>query len=307
MVSSSSAGARSKNVLGRGLRSLIPGIPESAPAPIQGVQSSALNYVDVDFLQPGSGQPRQNFDEKGLQELTASVREHGILQPLVIRRRQDDKYEIVAGERRWRAAKAAGLTVVPCVVSDIANSDVLKVALVENIQREDLNAIEEAESYQRLHEELGLSQDQIAQSVGKDRSTVANAMRLLKLPENIRQLVVDRKVSMGHARALLALRQNDLIETIAAKITDENLSVRSTEKLVSDVISEDETEKLGKAKRKRLHVESVDERNVRRRIESRLGTRVEIRHQKGKGMILLHFSDIDQLNDLIDRLCGPSH
>lgn len=291
---------RAKNVLGRGLRSLIPGAAEASVPVEQEVQSSALHYVDVDQLQAGSGQPRQTFDEEGLRELSASIKEHGIIQPLVIRRISYDKYEIVAGERRWRAAKAAGLTVVPCVVSDIASENVLKVAIVENIQREDLNAIEEAESYQRLHNELGLTHDQIAQAVGKDRSTVANAMRLLKLPENVRNLVVTRKVSMGHARALLALRQSDLIEELAAKIADENLSVRHTEKLVSEAVADERTNK--DVPRKTLHIETAQEREVRRRIESHLGTRVELHHKKGKGTIVLHFSDVNQLNDLIDQL-----
>lgn len=293
--------ARPRSALGRGLRSLIPDMQAKANTRVQGVASAALNYIDVEDLEAGCGQPRQNFDEQALQELSASIREHGILQPIVIRRKTDDKYEIVAGERRWRAAKAAGLTVVPCVVTDIATQDVLKVALVENLQREDLNAIEEADSYQRLHDELGLTHEQIAQAVGKDRSTVANAMRLLKLPENIRQLVVSRKVSMGHARALLSLRQNDLMEQIAEKIAEEQLSVRHTEKLVSEVVAKESHEK---SDRKKLRSESPEERNVRRRIESHLGTRVEIRHIKGRGTISLHFSNIDQLNELIDMLTG---
>lgn len=304
MESQTAVPSKSKNALGRGLRSLIPGGLEKTTSRNQGVQSSALNYMDVEDLQAGCGQPRQNFDEHSLQELSASIREHGILQPIVIRRIGNDKFEIIAGERRWRAAKAAGLTVVPCIVSDIATQDVLKVALVENLQREDLNAIEEAESYQRLHDELGLTHDQIAQSVGKDRSTVANAMRLLKLPENVRQLVVSRRVSMGHARALLSLRRNDLIEKIATKIAEEQLSVRSTEKLVSKVILDEESvkDKSAVANRKILHLESAEERNVRRRIESCLATRVEIHHKKGKGTVVLHFSNIEELNDLIDKL-----
>jgi ParB family chromosome partitioning protein len=303
MNSTTTNASRGKSVLGRGLRSLIPGAAESNTFEMQGVQSSALVYMDVDNLQAGSGQPRQSFDEQALGELAASIKEHGILQPIVIRRISNSKFEIVAGERRWRASKLAGLTVVPCIVSDIASQDVLKVALVENLQREDLNAIEEAESYQRLHVELGLTHDQIAHSVGKDRSTVANAMRLLKLPENVRNLVVNRKVSMGHARALLSLRQSDLIEQLAAKITNENLSVRHTEKLVSEAVADENALKPRKA----LHIESSDERNVRRRIESHLGTRVEIHHKKGKGTVVLHFSDVNQLNDLVDQLTGNHH
>jgi len=302
----SSTSSRPKNALGRGLRSLIPSRAEENVTEEQGVQSSALNYIDVDKIKPCASQPRQSFHEDSLSELSASIKEHGVLQPLVVRRLANDRYEIVAGERRWRASRAAGLSVVPCVVSDIANQDMLKVALVENIQREDLNAIEEAESYQRLHLELGLTHEQIATSVGKDRSTVANAMRLLKLPENVRRLVVNRKVSMGHARALLALRQNDLIEELAAKIADENLSVRHTEKLVSEAVS-DEQSGARAGRRKTLHIESAQERNVRRRIEAHLGTQVEIHHRSGRGTIVVHFSDINQLNDLIDQLTGQDH
>jgi ParB family chromosome partitioning protein len=307
MKSESSSASRSKNALGRGLRSLIPSRIEEDVAEEQSVQSAALSYIEIDSIKPCAAQPRQSFHEDSLRELSASIKEHGILQPLVVRRTSYNTYEIVAGERRWRAARGAGLSVVPCVISDIANQDMLKVALVENIQREDLNAIEEAESYQRLHQELGLTHEQIAQSVGKDRSTVANAMRLLKLPENVRRLVVNRKVSMGHARALLALRQADLIEELAAKIADENLSVRHTEKLVSAAVADEASGADKVQRRKTLHIESAQERNVRRRIEAHLGTQVEIHHRNGRGTIALHFSDINQLNDLIDQLTGQDH
>lgn len=290
---------RSKNALGRGLRSLIPGADEPDEMS-KSVPGAALRNMDVRDLQPGSGQPRQAFDEESLKDLSASILEHGIIQPLVIRKLPKGKFEIIAGERRWRAAKAAGLTVVPCVVSDIATQDVIKVALVENIQREDLNAIEEAQSFQRLHEELGLTHDQIAQSVGKDRSTIANSMRLLKLPESVRALVVGKRVSMGHARALLSLRDNQRIELLAKKIAKEGLSVRATEKLVQKDDRSNPEE--GSNQQKRLRTESVEERNIRRRLESALGTRVEIQHKKGKGTLTLHFSDIDQLNDLIDKM-----
>lgn len=300
MVSQSNQNARSKNVLGRGLRSLIPDAKDRSQS-IEEVKSTALNYIDVNKLSPGSGQPRQVFDEVGLEELCSSIKEHGILQPIVIRRTSQDDYEIVAGERRWRAAKRAGLTSVPCLISDIANHDVLKVALVENLQREDLNAIEEAESFQRLQDEFSLTHDQIAQAVGKDRSSVANSLRLLRLPEEVRQLVVTRTVSMGHARALLSLKQDSLIIKMANKIADEQLSVRAAEKLVSDTLAKQDS-RAQKTARKKLKIESMEQRNVRRRLESHLMTRVDINQNRGKGTVVLHFSDIEQLNDLIEKI-----
>lgn len=260
---------------------------------------ATLMQIAIEDLLPGDGQPRQSFDDGALQELSASITAHGVLQPLVVRRRSSGQYEIVAGERRWRASKLAGLKTVPCVISEITNDEVLTVALVENIQREDLNVIEEAESYRRLGEEQGLTQEQIAHAVGKDRTTVTNALRLLKLPSATQKMVIDRRMSMGHARALLSLKDVEMIQQIAEQIADQGMSVRKTEELVQQRLSDTASKRSSETKV--AQPESADEREVRRKMEQRLGTRVDLRQTKGKGTLTIHFSSIDQLNDILER------
>ncbi len=288
---------KNRSALGRGLRSLIPAPSSSLMS--EAFSGSALQQLLVDDLVAGESQPRHHFDEQALQELSGSIAEHGVLQPLIVRRRENGQYEIVAGERRWRAARRANLKTVPCVISNIASRDALTVALVENIQREDLNVIEEAESYRKLSEDLGLTQEQIAQAVGKDRATIANALRLLKLPKTTQALVIEKRMSMGHARALLALRDVDLIQQIADQITEEGMSVRRTEKLVQ--------EKLHDPKRAPIAIENKSkeaavERDARRKLEQIFGTKVEFKHREGKGVVMIHFSSMEQLSDILERV-----
>lgn len=294
---------RARNVLGRGLSSLIPKSKSELLA-LENADSGALMQISVKALTARVDQPRQHFSEEALKELTSSIKEHGVLQPLVVRRYGADAFEIIAGERRFRSAQRAGLDTVPCVVLDIANDDVLKIALVENLQREDLNAIEEAEGYRRLHEELNMTQEQIAQSVGKDRSTIANAMRLLKLPEGVRRLVIDKRVSMGHARALLALRDLDLIEQLADQIAHDGLSVRNTEALVQETLQDPFRSQNNR--RKVIKRESPEERAIRRDLETRFGTRVDLRHNKGKGAIVIQFAHLEQFNEILSKLLAGS-
>ncbi len=275
--------------LGKGLSSLIPKAAEAKP-------QAGLVQISVDEIRGSPNQPRQYFEEGALRELSESVKRHGILQPIVVRKHTKGFYEIVAGERRWRAAELAGLRTVPCVIQDIADKDLLTLALVENIQREDLNAIEEAESYKRLVEEQGLSQDQVAKAVGKDRTTVTNALRLLKLPFEVQNQVVSKKLTMGHARALLGLDDQGLIRQMAGEIVEQGLSVRATEALVTQ--KQKEKTKFSRPKRP----ETGDEKEVRRRLEQILGTKVELRNYHGIGSIVVHFSSIDQLNDLVDQI-----
>ncbi len=275
--------------LGKGLGSLIPKAVETKP-------QAGLVQISVDEIRGSPNQPRQYFEEGALRELSESVKRHGILQPIVVRKHTKGFYEIVAGERRWRAAELAGLKTVPCVIQDIADKDLLTLALVENIQREDLNAIEEAESYKRLVEEQGLSQDQVAKAVGKDRTTVTNALRLLKLPFEVQNQVVSKKLTMGHARALLGLDDQNLIRQMAGEIVEQGLSVRATEALVTQ--KQKEKTKFSRPKR----AETGDEKEVRRRLEQILGTKVELRNYHGIGSIVVHFSSIDQLNDLVDQI-----
>lgn len=283
---------RHKMALGRGLQSLIP--------PSINKPQTGLMEIPVEELLPGDGQPRQYFDEVALAELATSIAEHGILQPIIVRKRAGGQYEIVAGERRWRAAQLAEKKTVPCVVTDFADEKALTVALVENIQREDLNPIEEAESFRRLSEELKYTQEQIAQVIGKDRTTVANAIRLLKLPKNIQQFVMDKQLTMGHARALLGLQEESLIEKVARQVVTEGLSVRQTEHLVQNCLENKEDSPT--AKPPKIKTISATEKEIRRKLEGYFATRVEFKYKKGKGSFVVHFSSTDQLNDILERL-----
>lgn len=273
--------------LGRGLSSLIP--------VIENKKDVGLVQLNIGDIRPSKGQPRQYFEKDALEELSDSIQRHGVLQPIIVRALPRGSYEIIAGERRWRAAELAGLKSVPCVISQVASKDLLTLALVENIQREDLNAIEEAESYRRLHKDQGLSQEQIAKAVGKDRSTITNALRLLKLPAAIQNQVVLKKLTMGHARALLGLEDQELIRQLGEQISEQGLSVRATEALVSK--RQKQSKKSSKKK-----LESGDEKEVRRRLENVLGTRIEIKQHHGIGSLVVHFSSIEQLNDLVDQI-----
>src|SRR3954463_4286614 len=211
--------------LGRGLSALI---PDSSAPPLN---ERALE-VDTDLLRPNAFQPRTTIDEGKIDELARSIRANGIIQPIVVRRADGGGYEIVAGERRWRASQRAGLLKVPVVVRDIPDDKLLAVALIENIQREDLNAIEEAQAYRRLIDDLHLTQEQIAESVGKDRSSIANYLRLLKLPHEVRESIANGGLSMGHARAMAAITDEAQLLRLAREVIAKQLSVRDTEALI---------------------------------------------------------------------------
>ncbi len=295
-----------KRNLGRGLSALIPPKPaqssESNP-PSAPEARNGLSQIPIDEVLPSDAQPRQVFDDAYLEELAGSIRDHGILQPIVVRRRSPSQYEIVAGERRWRASQRAGLRVIPAVIADVAEQDMLTLALVENVQRQDLNPIEEAEAFQRLNTELGYSQSEIAKAVGKDRTTIANALRLLKLPQSVQSQVLDGRLTMGHARSLLALPTEDAIQTTAKEIESKGLSVRQTEALVN-------TRKPGakasapvvKPKKKRGASESDAERDVRLRVQRALATKVELHQKEGAGTLTLHFANFDELDRLLEAM-----
>jgi ParB family chromosome partitioning protein len=289
--------------LGRGLSSLIPPPSESKNLQSKSLEKNegnAQKKIAIEDLLPGDGQPRKVFNEGPLEELAQSIKNTGILQPILVRRRKDGQYEIVAGERRWRAAQKAGLKEVPCTVADLADEQVLTTALIENLQREDLNPIEEAEAYRRLSDEQGLSQDKIAKAVGKDRSTVANALRLLKLPEKVREMVQGGALTMGHARALLGLEKGKSMEKMARKVVNEGLSVRKTELMVR--AKRDQVQEGRDTSSTAKNEPSPAERDLRRRLERLLATRVELNHNKGKGKIVLHFSSYEELDALIERM-----
>jgi ParB family transcriptional regulator, chromosome partitioning protein len=272
--------------LGRGLSALI---PDAAPA---AVNERALD-VDSDLLRPNQFQPRSTMDESKIEELARSIRANGIIQPIVVRKK-DGGYEIVAGERRWRASQRAGLLKVPVVVRDIPDDRLLAVALIENIQRENLNPIEEAHAYRRLAEDHQLTQEQIADAVGKDRSSIANYVRLLKLPQEVRANVGSGVLSMGHARALLGLPDETSQLRVARDIVARSLSVRETEALVKRA-SEPVT--IKPAADKDVHTRAAEER-----LRFALGTRVRILRKRKGGQIEIEFGTEEELQRVFEML-----
>jgi ParB family chromosome partitioning protein len=275
--------------LGRGLSALIPESPATAaPATAE----RALD-IDIDLLQPNRYQPRTQMDDERIEELARSIKSHGIIQPIVVRR-VDQQYHIIAGERRWRAAQRAGLLKVPVVVRDVPEDRLLAVALIENIQRENLNPIEEAHAYRRLGDEFHLTQEQIAESVGKDRSSIANYVRLLRLPQEARANVASGALSMGHARALLALADEVSQLRVARDILARRLSVRETEALVKKAQEPAAPKEAPKAD---VHTRAAEEK-----LRLALGTRVRI-NRKGKGgRVEIEFANEDELQRIYELL-----
>jgi ParB family transcriptional regulator, chromosome partitioning protein len=271
--------------LGRGLGALIPGAPEPPPQ----TPPQAENWAPIAAIVPNPFQPRAVFDDPGLDELSASIRDKGLLQPLVVRRAGEGRYQLIAGERRLRAAQRAGLDRVPIVIRDAGDSEALELALVENLQRENLNPVEEARAYQRLADEFGLAQEEIAQRVGKSRSAVTNSMRLLQLPPDILAQLVSGALSAGHARSLLALPSTHAQAAVARDVIARRLSVRDTETLV-------------RARAQPAH-DDVEQRAVEAELARALGTRVHLRHNKdGSGRIMIEYYSLDELDGLLTRL-----
>lgn len=280
-----------KPVLGRGLSALLPG-KDDVP------RGTFANEVETDRLVPGRFQPRQDFAADALESLAASIREQGIVQPIVVVPR-GDKFEIIAGERRWRAAAKAGLTRVPVVIRERrSDKEMLELSLVENLQREDLNPLEAAAAYARLREEFHLTQEDVARRVGKDRTTIANALRLLKLPASVREKIRDGSLSAGHARALVALVSADDQERLADEILRRALSVRQTEKRVASFSSE------GKVTRERRSDPFT--RDAEEKLTRRLKTRVKIARSRRGGKIVISFGSEEELMGLFDRLSGKN-
>ena len=257
--------------------------------------------VELDSIVPGSMQPRTHFDEASLQSLAESIQSHGIVQPLLVRRRGDG-YELIAGERRWRAAKLAGLAKVPVVVKEVPDDSLLEIALIENIQREDLNPIEEAQAYRKLIETVGLTQEALASRVGRDRSYITNYLRLLRLPDDLQQLVIEGRLSTGHARTLLALTHVDLQRRMARRIIDDGLSVRATELLVHKNSEEKPVKKTAAS--------PTDDPNIRAaesKLRRALGTQVKITQTaEGKGKIEISFFDMSDLDRVYTLIMPPT-
>lgn len=285
-----------KKGLGKGLDSLI---TDKVSKPVKPKSNHAADAVmiDINKVEPNREQPRKKFDEDALIELSESIKQFGILQPLLCQE-MDDYYEIVAGERRWRAAKLAGIKEVPVIIKKLTNQQIMEISLIENIQREDLNPIEEALAYKRLLEEFKLKQDEVAERVSKSRTAVTNTMRLLKLDEKVQQMVIDEMLTTGHARALISIEDRDLQFQMANQIFDNKLSVRETEKLVR---------KLGEEKEETTKTKEPDVEIIYRDLEEKvkeiLGTKVQISHKKNNsGKIEIEYYSNEELERIIELL-----
>lgn len=277
-----------KTTLGRGLDALIP--KESVDEGSAGKEGFIV--AGVEEIKPNRTQPRKDFDDESIAELSASIKEKGIIQPIVVRNTEDG-YEIIAGERRWRGAQRAGLRKVPIIVKDASDREVLELALIENLQREDLNPIEEAMAYSQLIEDFGLTHEDVSERIGKDRSTITNQLRLLKLSEQAKQALVEGEISAGHARALLGIESEDKSFQVLSAIIKKRLSVRMTESLIR---------KLSQEKAPVAKEPSEDDLYIRQmadELKRKLNTKVRIVNKKGKGKIEIEYYSQDEL----DRLC----
>lgn len=295
--------AKATRGLGKGLDSLIPAsVPKmEAEQEVVKTESNAQGtYVKITKVEPNREQPRKNFDEDALQELADSIKQYGIVEPLIV---QDRKtyYEIIAGERRWRAAKLAGLKEVPVIVRNYTEQEIVEISLIENIQREDLNPIEEAQAYKRLLTEFNLKQDEVAERVSKSRTAVTNSMRLLKLCDEVQQMIIDDMITTGHARALISIDDPEQQYTIAQKVFDEKLSVRDVEKLVKNL---NKPEKVKKEPVTDKALEAVYQ-DLEEKLKQSLGTKVSIASRgDGAGKLEIEFYTHDDLEKITDLLTG---
>jgi len=283
----SSGRAAGRRALGRGLDALLP--------PAGGI---GLQEVDVSRIDPNPNQPRQRFERKGLEDLANSIREHGLVQPLIVTEAAGDRYRLIVGERRWQAAKLAGLERVPVVVKDASDRQTLELALVENVQRADLNALEEAAAYQRLIQDFGLTQQQVAQQVGKSRVAITNTLRLLTLPDALKQALIEERITEGHARALLALGNERSQLALLQRVERDELSVRQTENLVRRLL---EPAERGHAER----AATPDIQAIEDELRRALGTKVSLRPGKRGGSIVIEYYSEDDFQGLYERLVGP--
>ncbi len=282
------------NVLGRGISALISeSAPVEEPREAAADTENTVQYIDINDIKPNRNQPRKNFDAEGIRELAESIKEHGIIQPLIVRK-SDTGYELVAGERRWRAARDADISKVPCIVREFTDEENALIAIIENMQREDLDPIEEAEGLETMMKEYGLTQEEVSRSVGKSRPYITNSLRLLKLPQDIKEKISEGLISAGHARALLAVKTKALQEQICQKIVRDGLSVRETEKLVKDG---------GKAKQKVAKSrKDPDIVAVEEKLKEIYGTRVAITTNGRKGAVEISYYGRDDLNRIIELL-----
>lgn len=273
-----------KKALGKGLGALISTANEET--------STGVVELRINEIEPNAGQPRKKFDDEKLLQLSDSIKQHGIVQPIIVRR-EDNIYKIVAGERRWRAARLAGLSSVPVIIKDVNNKQVMEMALIENIQREDLNPIEEAEAYEKLLNEYDMTQEELSKTIGKNRSTIANMIRLLSLCDKIKEYVISGEISSGHARALLSISDKEVQEKLCNEIIEKNLSVRETESLVK---------RFSEVKKEEKKSSKQDENLVRIEddLKKILGTKVKLINNNKKGKILIEYYSNEELDRILE-------
>ncbi|MFO7155024.1 MAG: ParB/RepB/Spo0J family partition protein [Pseudomonadota bacterium] len=284
---------RAQNRLGRGISALLPQAGAAASRP----SGQAVASIPIEDILPDRNQPRRHFDEAQIEELAASIRSKGVIQPILVRK-DGEKYRIIAGERRWRAAQRAGLRTLPALVKEVTERQAFELALIENIQRADLNPIEEAEAYRRLIEEFGLTQEGCAERVGKERSSIANSLRLLRLPEEVKERLIDGSLNMGHARALLGLGEDEAIKRAAAEVIARRLSVRQTESLVRRLKAGETVPPREEESGSRAEVRAIEER-----LQRALGTRVRLVDRgKGRGKIEIEYFSYEELDRLLEAM-----
>ena len=277
-----------KRGLGKGLGALIPENEEK-------IQNS-ITEIKLTDIEPNDKQPRRAFDDEALTDLAESIREHGVVQPIIVRR-IGNSYQIIAGERRWRASRLAGKRTIPAIIKDCTNLEVMELALIENLQREDLNSIEEAMAYKSLIEEYKMTQEEISKQIGKSRPAIANSLRLLQLPQIIKDMIAVGKISQGHARALLSIEGEKKQLEIAEKIIDQQLNVRQIEKLAK-------TAKIKEKVEDPLDKYQIEIKQLQERLKAALGTKVIIQHKKDKGRIEIEYysnEDLDRIIDLLEK------
>lgn len=294
-----------KRGLGMGLDALIQPKEEMSNRNVEGALKEIIKEVDkidINKIEPNSLQPRKNFNEDSLQELADSIKQHGMIEPLIVQKGKKGFYQIIAGERRWRASKIAGMKEVPVIVKEYSSQEVVEIALIENLQREDLNPIEEAEAYHSLIEEYNLKQDEVAEKVSKSRVAVTNALRLLKLDARVREMLIEDKIKSGHARALLSIEDGDLQYETATRIFDEKFSVRETEKLVKKILNSDnkkESKIIEEDEQLKIVYQGYEEK-----LKSIIGTKVHINRNKDgkKGKIEIEYYSPDEFERIVDLM-----
>lgn len=292
--------------LGKGIDAMISGDNTKTKQVVKEVVKE-VDTIDINKIEPNNNQPRKNFNEDKIHELAESIKQHGLIEPLIVQKGKKGFYTIIAGERRWRAAREAGVKEIPVVVKDYSDQQVMEIALIENIQREDLNAIEEAEAYDRLIRDFNLKQDEVAERVSKSRVAITNSLRLLKLDERVREMIIEDKIKSGHARALLGVSDGDEQYKLAVMIFDNSMSVRETEKMVKKYLA-DKKKPVKEVREKDTQTELIY-KDYEEKLKSVIGTKVNINNKgKGKGKIEIEYFSADEFDRIMTMMkIGRAH